>query len=77
MSGGKTYSDARVVGNNPSERAGSDERNVFNTNQFIPSQPAYDTKEPPGGAPELESESSTIPLNVLVKTGTQFFSNPE
>ena len=69
MFGGKTYSDARVVEKNP-----SDERNVFNSNQLLRSQPAYDIKESPG---EPQLDGSTVPLTVSVKTGTQFFSNPE
>ena len=78
MFAGKTYSDARVVGNNPSSTSGSEERN-----HLIRSDPSYGTKKPPDGGCEddvqsaAQLESSTVPLTVTVKTGTQFFSNPE
>ena len=78
MFAGKTYSDARVVENNPSSTSGSEQRKYL-----IQSEPSYGTKKPPddGGEGDAQSdawlESSTVPLTVSVKTGTQFFSNPE
>ena len=73
MYAGKTYSDARVVGNNPSKTSGSDEQlgapNI--TKHLIRSQPSHATKEPP------DVDCATVPLLVSVKTGTEFFSNPE
>ena len=73
MFAGKTYSDARVVGNNPSKTSGSEEQNVLNTaNHLLRSEPSYATKEPPDCA-----DDPTDPLLVTVNTGTEFFSNPE
>ena len=75
MFAGKTYSDARVVENNPT---GNEQRN-----HLIQSEPSYGTKKPPDVGCEGDAqsdvwlESSTVPLTVSVKTGTQFFSNPE
>ena len=83
MFAGKTYSDARVVANNPSSTSGSEERNVLQTNHLLRSEPSFPTKKPPDAGCEGDAlseaplESSTIPLTVSVKTGTQFFSNPE
>ena len=71
MFAGKTYSDARAVGNYPSKPSGSEEQlGAPNTKKHvIRSQPSHATKEPP--------DDPTLPLVVTVNTATKFFSNPE
>ena len=73
MFAGKTYSDARAVGNYPSKPSGSEEQlgAPNTTKHVIRSQPSHATKEPP------DVDCPTVPLLVSVNTGTQFFSNPE
>ena len=66
MFAGKTYSDARKTSSSE-EQLGAPNT----TKHVIRSQPSHATKEPP------DVDCATVPLRVSVKTGTQFFSNPE